>query len=378
VRGKKPAELRSLSARLFGSAVDLAKKHGKISCLTIIPGYDDTKIRKPGLNAERQEGQTYRVLWEEAIRADPDWVLITSWNEWHEGSEIEPSWEDGDKYIKLTGEYAPKFRATPHSQVAIPASAATLAPEKAEALRRLYQGKTMGVLPGYRGDVPFWLADAGVSLRELTWRELLDPAVFGAKHIPITLYASGEGFVQSLDKDGDVEQALLRYLGEGGFLIAASPQPFPFYYNEKGESVVAAGRFGFPIAGSGALQRNDIPEGAQVKGWEKPPAGVELTFHVDQKALPGVPATAPFPRGGDLRWRPATPALAAVEDVYLPLARLKDADGKSYGDGIVYIEHQKTAPKKGKNLYVWMRMFDVLGKDEALFALFRFAAEKLE
>ena len=46
-------------------------------------------------------GQTYRVLWEEAIKADPDWVLITSWNEWHEGSEIEPSWEDGDVYVKL-------------------------------------------------------------------------------------------------------------------------------------------------------------------------------------------------------------------------------------------------------------------------------------
>jgi len=36
-----------------------------------------------------------------AIKADPDWVLITSWNEWHEGSEIEPSWEDGDAYLKL-------------------------------------------------------------------------------------------------------------------------------------------------------------------------------------------------------------------------------------------------------------------------------------
>jgi hypothetical protein len=37
-------------------------------------------------------------------------ILITSWNEWHEGSEIEPSLEDGDKYIRMTGEMAAKFR----------------------------------------------------------------------------------------------------------------------------------------------------------------------------------------------------------------------------------------------------------------------------
>ena len=42
---------------------------------------------------ERWGGETYRVLWREAIAAAPDYVLITSWNEWHEGSELEPSVE---------------------------------------------------------------------------------------------------------------------------------------------------------------------------------------------------------------------------------------------------------------------------------------------
>ena len=71
----------------------LAREHGRIACVTVIPGYDDTKIRKPGLKADRLDGQVYRVLWDKAIKAKPDWVLITSWNEWHEGSEIEPSLE---------------------------------------------------------------------------------------------------------------------------------------------------------------------------------------------------------------------------------------------------------------------------------------------
>lgn len=109
VKGKSPGELRAWAAGHYTRAVGLARQHSRISCVTIIPGYDDTKIRKPGLKAERQDGQVYRELWEEAIRAKPDWVLITSWNEWHEGSEIEPSLEYGDKYLSLTGEYARRF-----------------------------------------------------------------------------------------------------------------------------------------------------------------------------------------------------------------------------------------------------------------------------
>lgn len=67
-------------------------------------------VRHPGLKTDRLDGAVYRVLWDEAIKARPDWVLITSWNEWHEGSEIEPSWEDGDKYLQLTGDNSARFR----------------------------------------------------------------------------------------------------------------------------------------------------------------------------------------------------------------------------------------------------------------------------
>jgi hypothetical protein len=109
VKGKSPEALRAWAAGHYANAVSLARRHNRISCVTVIPGYDDTKIRKPGLKAERQDGEVYRVLWEEAIKAKPDWVLITSWNEWHEGSEIEPSLEYGDKYLSLTQEYGRRF-----------------------------------------------------------------------------------------------------------------------------------------------------------------------------------------------------------------------------------------------------------------------------
>jgi hypothetical protein len=85
----------------------------RIACVTVIPGYDDTTQGRPAPRpiTERHDGKTYEALWEEAIAANPDWVLITTWNEWHEGSEIEPSVENGDRALKATPAFAAKFLA---------------------------------------------------------------------------------------------------------------------------------------------------------------------------------------------------------------------------------------------------------------------------
>ena len=69
---------------------------GKIFAATIAPGYDDTVIRDPGLVVDRRNGTYYHDSWEIIMLTKPHWVLVTSWNEWHEGSEIEPSLEFGD------------------------------------------------------------------------------------------------------------------------------------------------------------------------------------------------------------------------------------------------------------------------------------------
>src|SRR5438067_9857703 len=60
---------------------------------------------------DRWGGETYRVLWQEAVAAAPDYVLITSWNEWHEGSEIEPSVEYGSVMLDDTAAFAHQFLA---------------------------------------------------------------------------------------------------------------------------------------------------------------------------------------------------------------------------------------------------------------------------
>ena len=48
--------------------------------------------------------------WKAALAVDPPWILVSSWNEWHEGSEIEPSLEHGRRYIDVTRAWADRFR----------------------------------------------------------------------------------------------------------------------------------------------------------------------------------------------------------------------------------------------------------------------------
>ncbi len=107
--GLAPGQIRAWADQSYADVVRMAA--GKISAVTIIPGYDDHKLGRPDPRpiTARHGGQTYTQLWEAALSARPDWVLITSFNEWHEGSEIEPSLQDGDRYLKLTKKYAPKF-----------------------------------------------------------------------------------------------------------------------------------------------------------------------------------------------------------------------------------------------------------------------------
>ena len=39
-----------------------------------------------------------------------DWILICTFSEWHEGTEIEPSLEYGDLYINITHQFATQWK----------------------------------------------------------------------------------------------------------------------------------------------------------------------------------------------------------------------------------------------------------------------------
>lgn len=112
-----PEQLRAWAREYYLSVVKTAGD--KIAAVTVIPGYDDHKLGRPEPRpiTARHNGETYRILWEEAVAARPDWILITSWNEWHEGSEIEPSLEHGDRALKQTAQFAPRFLQLPPRNV---------------------------------------------------------------------------------------------------------------------------------------------------------------------------------------------------------------------------------------------------------------------
>ncbi len=83
----------------------------KIWVATVQPGYDDTlQPSREGLVKEREDGDYYRFTWEAAIQSDPDWVFITTWNEWWEHTHIEPGELYGDQYLQITREYADRWK----------------------------------------------------------------------------------------------------------------------------------------------------------------------------------------------------------------------------------------------------------------------------
>lgn len=74
---------------------------------TVQPGYDDRLIPgREGLLQERGDGDFYRRTWDAALRSSPDWILITTWNEWWEHTHIEPSQGFGELYLDITRDYA--------------------------------------------------------------------------------------------------------------------------------------------------------------------------------------------------------------------------------------------------------------------------------
>ncbi len=59
---------------------------------TIGPGYDDRRaVADSAGNIPREGGLYYDTLWRAALEVQPEWVSVNSFNEWHEGTQIEPA-----------------------------------------------------------------------------------------------------------------------------------------------------------------------------------------------------------------------------------------------------------------------------------------------
>lgn len=110
-----PADLHNVNRRYAGEVAAARDRLGsyKFWVATVMPGYDDVKIRAGagGFAQDRQGGAYYTRSWDAAIDSNPNWIVINSFNEWPEGSYIEPSVAHGDHYMSLTGQYSGQFKA---------------------------------------------------------------------------------------------------------------------------------------------------------------------------------------------------------------------------------------------------------------------------
>jgi glycoprotein endo-alpha-1,2-mannosidase len=161
--GSSPSNWPAMATFLRQSGMDFLP--------SVSPGYDDSKIRP--WNAQnkraRRDGGYYRDLWDAAIASGADRVTITSFNEWGEGTQIEPAvsrfidvgalaprggaldrdlrqsmglpdrYDDylpggPSLYLDITREYAEKFREAARARRA----------EEEALLRDIYSGKTRG------------------------------------------------------------------------------------------------------------------------------------------------------------------------------------------------------------------------------------------
>ncbi len=105
-----------------------ARKHKLLFIPSVGPGYDDTRIRPWNTKnqRDREKGAYYDRMWAAALGCRTEFVSITSFNEWHEGTQIEPSVPkkiDGytyldfrprtpEHYLKRTHYWVKRFKET--------------------------------------------------------------------------------------------------------------------------------------------------------------------------------------------------------------------------------------------------------------------------
>ena len=103
-----------------------AEAHGVGFYPSVGPGYEDLRIRPGNVAATRdhEDGAYYAAMVDAACRTDPDIISITSYNERHEGTQIEPTVEHvtpvtsypgfdrgPDQYLDQTRDWVADFKA---------------------------------------------------------------------------------------------------------------------------------------------------------------------------------------------------------------------------------------------------------------------------
>ena len=76
---------------LFRRLCTQAHTAGLLCAPSVGPGYDARLATRHEVVRPRNNGLTYERMWKTALKARPDVVTVTSYNEWQEGTQIEPA-----------------------------------------------------------------------------------------------------------------------------------------------------------------------------------------------------------------------------------------------------------------------------------------------
>ena len=82
-----------------------ARKSGLLCAPSVGPGFNARRATGNPRIRGRAYGATYDRSWAAAVRAAADIVTITSYNEWHEGTQIEPAAAVGPAYLSYEEAY---------------------------------------------------------------------------------------------------------------------------------------------------------------------------------------------------------------------------------------------------------------------------------
>jgi Glycosyl hydrolase family 99 len=100
----------------FGRYCAQAHAAGILCGPSVGPGYDATPATGDVRVKARDGGATYDCMWRAALAAHADFVTITSYNEWSEGTQIEPAGHGG-RYESYDGAYGLHGRAAERAYI---------------------------------------------------------------------------------------------------------------------------------------------------------------------------------------------------------------------------------------------------------------------
>lgn len=243
---------------------------------TVMPGYDDSRIRGGHAVRDRANGDYYRAAWQTALDRNAQAVMITSFNEWFEGHQIEPSRRYGNLYLDLTRDYAERFHAAAPAPAPAPGVSRTF-PETGHTVggRLLEYWNGNGALPVF--GLPLnaeaeQQTNDGRFRMQLFERNRLELHPENARPYDVLLGRLGADLLAKQDRPWETlpreqPKAGCQYFGETGHNLC---EPFLSYWRSKGLDLGDPGvsqreslaLFGYPVTSVQSERNGD--------GWTGP------------------------------------------------------------------------------------------------------------